>query len=714
MKDIKYPDSHSIKIQRDSHGIIHIQADNNQDLYRGIGYCHAMDRGMQMLLMRILGKGEASQYLDDSDEMLNTDKFFRKMNWHNNLKDEVDKLTPFAQELCFSYCEGVNTYLEKHIPFEFKLLKYQPNFWNTEDCLLISRMTGYLTLAQSQGEMEHFIMQAIQKGISRSHLEEFFPGQLEGLDIPLLKKVALKPFVPEDIRWNCALSPMMASNNWVVSGKKTASGQTIMANDPHLEGNRLPNVWYELVIKNGERYAMGSTMPGLPGVLVGRTPDLAWGATYTYMDAIDSWVEDCRFGKYKRDEKWVEFKQREEVILRKSKPPIEVIFYENEHGVLEGDPYEEGYYLATRWSGSQSGARSLNHAVQMFDAKNVEEGMHHLGHIETAWNWVLADSSGNIGYQMSGLKPVRPDGISGLIPLPGWDSNNDWLGFEEVKNLPRSFNPPPGYFITANNNLNEYGNCQPINAPSPDYRARRIKDRLDSKEKLTIEDMKDIQQDTYSLQAQSIMNRIEDLLPEGYQTNLLKSWNFHYNLDSEAATVFENIYQEMLNEVFGKNGFGEDITHYLSAKTGIIGDFLLNFDRILLSENSHWFNNENPDDIFKRAIAKGISKPPQPWRTRQQLPLKHIILGGKLPKWARVDRGWFPVKGGRTTPHQGTIYYNGDRLTSFLPGLRIVTDFSEAAIHTSFLGGPSDRFYSKWYNSGTKEWLAGIYKRIEP
>src|SRR5690606_37444290 len=149
-----------------------------------------------------------------------------------------------------------------------------------EDCILISRMAGYLTLSQSQGEIERLLVELVQAGAGRAHLGEVFPGGLDGPAVGLLRGVERGGRIVPFALWGSAAPRMMASNNWVVAGSRTASGAPILANDPHLEVNRLPNVWCELVLRSADRWAIGATMPGLPGVLVGRTQDLAWGATY--------------------------------------------------------------------------------------------------------------------------------------------------------------------------------------------------------------------------------------------------------------------------------------------------------------------------------------------------------------------------------------------------------------------------------------------------
>ena len=200
------------------------------------------------------------------------------------------------------------------------------------------------------------------------------------------------------------------------------SGKPILANDPHLEANRLPNVWCELVLTCDGRPVMGASMPGLPGILVGRSPDLAWGATYAFVDASDSWVEHCRKGccYREKDDTWHPFQARKEIIKRKKKPPEEITFYENEHSVLDGDPHQEGYYLATRWAPGERGDAALKAVFEIGLTDSVAEAMASFGKIESAWSYVFADRHGDIGYQMTGLVPRRREGISGFVPLPGW------------------------------------------------------------------------------------------------------------------------------------------------------------------------------------------------------------------------------------------------------------------------------------------------------
>ena len=704
----------SDEIWRDKHGVCHVEGKDKTEVFGLMGYAHGKDRGMQILLMRILGQGRASEILDSSDEVLEIDKFFRRMNWTGSTSSEIEKFSPEAKEVTDAYCKGVNRAFAEKIPWECKLLRFKPEPWRPEDAILISRMIGYLTLAQSQGEMERLLIEFVQAGMDEERLNELFPGILGGLDIDLVKKIELQErLVSPPSLWNIAAPLMMASNNWAVSGKKTASGKPILSNDPHLEVNRLPNVWHEMVLKTKDRYAMGGTMPGLPALLIGRNPDLAWSATYTFMDGTDSWIEKCKDGKYMSGpDKWTPFTEREEIIKRKKKDPVKVVFYENKHGILEGTPHKEGYYITIAWAPAFSGAVTLDSIIKMFDAKTVTQGMDLFGHVETSWNCILADKDGNIGYQMSGLMPKRREGVSGFVPLPGWEEENDWQGFEKPEDLPRCYNPECGYFVTSNQNLNEYGKVDPINIGMGPYRSDRIGKLLSDNDEITREYMYKLHYDVYSTQAELFMKILDPLLPDKGPGKILKNWNLEYSADSEGAFLFDRFYKELYLEVFGRHGFGTDAVEHIHKHTGIFNDFYVNFDRILLSEKSLWFGNSTREDLYLKAAEKALKSQPEKWGNTRKVIMKNILFDGKLPKFLGFDRGPITIQGSLATPHQGQVFESAGRQTTFAPGLRMVIDLSTDEMNTNMAGGPSDRRFSKWYCSDLENWISGKYKTI--
>lgn len=707
-----------VSIFRDRNGVAHVQGNSLADLYWGLGYCHGTDRLMQMCLMRTIGQGRICELLNDDAEGLNIDRFFRRMNWSKNVTKHLEEMNVEDAALLESYCKGVNSALAKSYPWEFKLLGYRPEPWKPRDCVLMTRMMGYLTLSQSQAEIERLFIEMVQAGVSKALLDELFPGVLGGFDFDVINKITLgdRIVMPSNL-WSQAATRAMASNNWVVSGEKTASGKPMLANDPHLEGNRLPNVWYEVVLIGGDRYMMGGTMPGMPAILTGRNNDVSWGVTYAFVDNIDSWVEQCKECRYFRedDKKWHDFEIRRENISRKNHSTVVMTYFENEHGVLDGDPNVEGHYLATKWSASQSGVKSICAMMNMWSVSNIGQARGRIQQIETGWSFVFADVSGDIGFQMTGSVPVRKAGCTGFVPLAGWDPSNDWQGFYPPHMLPQSTNPDAGYFVTANNDLNQHGHINPINACMASYRADRIAELIrTSKDKLDVEKMRAMQFDLYSVQAELYMAIIKPLLPNSVAGNILKDWDLRYDADSKGAYLFEIVLQCLYHDVFALNGLGSGVVKYLSKQTGVFVDFYRNFDQVLLKPESKWFGDKGREEIFKGAIERALQVEVRTWGSKQRFMLSNIFFGGKLPPIAGFDRGPLVAIGGRATIHQGQLYNSDGRATSFIPTLKMITDMSRQEYHTSLLGGPSDRRFSKWYANEVGKWQKGQYKLISP
>ena len=715
-----------VRLGRDRQGVAQITSTTLEDAHAGLGFCHARDRALQLLLVRILARGQACELLQDTQEMLELDRLFHRWNLAGDAAEEAAALSERARAAAEAYCRGANLYFNKAgAPWELRMLGYKVEPWTIADIFITAKVAGLVALALAQADMERFIIECVQQGISRERLEELFPGQLGGLDEALIRQVHLpERLVPESLKWASVLPRMMASNNWVIAGNKTRSGKPILCNDPHLEVNRLPAVWYEAVLRWGppgdRQYAIGATLPGLPGVVIGRTRELAWGVTYAFMDCIDSWIEDCRDGQYRRGDTWHPFKVRTATVRRKKNPPLELRFYENDHGVLNGDPHKPGYYLATRWScGEQTSAAAIDVTCGLLAARTVAEGRAALGRLaNSSWNWVLADRAGNIGYQMCGKLPRRRPEVSGLVPLAGWDPANDWQGFYTAEELPRALNPREGFLVTANQDLNDLGTARPINICMASYRAERIASELARAASLTLEQMQRLQLDLYSTQAQQFMALLRPLLPEfaakyPEAVRLLESWDLCYRSDSRAASLFEEIYRALVEEVFGSGpeGFGPEVLKCILNDTCLFYDYYGNFDRILLAQDSVWFGRRSRTELYRAALARALPTPLQTYGHRCRVRMRHLLLGGKLPLCFGFDRA-FELPGNRATVHQGQIYRAGGRETSFGPSFRMVTDLGTDEVHTTLAGGASDRRFSKWYANKFYDWLEGRYQRL--
>jgi penicillin amidase len=710
---------HDITIARNENGIPIITSGHREDMYYGLGVAHAYDRPVEMELVRLVAKGRTAEIFGAGPDnaLLNYDTIMRRYGLWNSAREQAKLAGPEMVREIEAYCAGVNHVFENHdLPGEFLFLEHRPDPWTTADCLLLMDLLWLVDMTETQGWMEKLIVQMIQKDIPFAKIKELFRYMTdeptpEYLDI--LRQVRLAdPLVPLTLEWR-AMPRLQASNNWAVSGKRTASGQAIMCGDPHLDTARLPSIWYEAAMSDDQGYFMGGTMPGLPGVLVGRSNHLAWSVTYGYMDVTDYYVEEVKDGRYRRGETWLDFRIREEVIGVKGADAVTIKFYENDHGVLEEEPKDDGYYLCFAWSGQNCGAHTLAHFSQAKDCTKAREAMEHFGQMRGgAFNYVMADSSGDIAYHMSGRAPIRAEGASGLLAMPGWDAKYDWQGFYDYTTHARQYNPEQGFIATANNDVNHLSGRVLQNLPMNNHRADRISELLARKSDHTVADMKAMHYDLFSKQAEQFMPLIRPLLPDTPNGKILKDWDLNYNAESLGATLFESVYYELVKYVFGDLGMGREVMEHLIGETILFHDFYEHFDRVLLKDQALWFDGRTRDEVYGTALERGLGIEPRPYGRTRTVLMKNLVYGDIQPEF---NYGPIELPGCRATIPQGQIFKTtGGRVATFSPTYRFITELEKDALHSNHAGGPSEKPDSKWYSSGVEGWLKGVYSWLEP
>ncbi|UCB44616.1 MAG: penicillin acylase family protein [Spirochaetota bacterium] len=705
-----------VSIRRNDNGVPEVRAETMDDIAFGLGWVHSNDRQLQVLLMRIVLRGQAAEHLKAIPDLIKLDKYMRRMNFLPDAEKVIKMLEPHVKRHIERYTEGFNLFLSQNgvVP-ELRLLGYKPPTWDITDSLLIGKVFGFLGLTDTQGKIEKFIIQLIQNKLDETKLRELFPYLTDEIDYELIGKILVEhPQIPHTIKWFAKIPKFIASNNCVISGKFTESGKPIICGDIHLQINRLPSIWEEIVMLLPDNKMAGVSIPGTPGLVVGRTKNIAWAPTYTFIDMLDYRIEHCKDGKYRRDNMWKDFKVREEVIKVKKGKPIIYKVFENEHGALEGEPYEEGYYLTLNWSAKDGcGAGEFNSMVNLANAQNVREAMNLLKGLDAAsFNWVIADTQGNIGLQMSGRCFQRPDGVSGLVPLPAWDRRYDQKGFVDKDKLPSSYNPDENIIITANNDINDLGSSKPINLPMASYRAERIATLVSGIKNVTVDDMKKLQYDLYSLQAERFMKLIRPLLPDTKNGKILREWDLHYDLKSKGAGLFESVYVETMRKLFGEHGFGADVFEWLVKETGFFHNYYGNLDNIIFNEHSSWFDGMTREDILKKSIEDGLKTGVKRYRKMRKIKFSHILFGDNLIGKLGYNYGPVRLGGSRATIPQGQILKNSGGVLVVAPSYRMVADLSTSKIHANVAGGASDRRFSRWYRSDVKNWLKGVYKTL--
>lgn len=716
----------SVQLRRTDEGVLEVAADSPLDLARGLGFAHGLDRQTQMMLVRLAGQARLCECLHDSDDTLAIDIFMRQLNFAQIARDEVQRCSPDALAYGVAYAEGVNHALQTlPRPWEFRLAGYHPEPWTIADTLLTFLLMSYVGLAQTQQDFEKLLIQAIQSGVDVARLKQLFAPHLDGLTdeiVALVKQTGLfSPIVPA---LSAVLPAVHSSNSWAVAPQRSATGCALQCNDPHLDCNRLPAVWYETVLRTPDDYHLGVTMPGIPGVAMGRTRRVSAGFTYGFMDQVDYFIEEVRGGGFRRDDGLRPLRVRRETIWRKKHPAVEIAVYGTDAGTLEADVRDaalpDGLYLCRALAVESGGtARSLHVLSQMPYAQSVPEAQRLVRQVSISGNWVLADREGNIGFQQSGLLPVRKH--SGLFPVPGWNPEFAWQGTAPADQLASRLNPPEGYIASANDDHNLPAGTNSVNLCQGSYRAGRIAELLTAKERLTLDDMRHVQQDLLSPQARRFMDVLRPMIDDTQTGRLLAQWDLRYDAGSRGATLFEKFYRDVLRRVFGEPLFGHAAWDALVDSTNLLGIYFQRFDEALLDDRSGWFAGDGParDALFKSALAESLAVPAdevRPWGQTRQYDMHNLFFGGKLPMWLGralgIDRGPQALPGGRATLVQGQLFRSHGRVNTFAPSWRFVTDLGRDQASTALVGGASDRIFSRWYVSDLARFHAGEYKTL--
>ncbi|QDU91374.1 Acyl-homoserine lactone acylase QuiP precursor [Pirellulimonas nuda] len=719
---------HKFTAVRDGAGVPHVEAEDWAGALYALGYLHGIDRPTQLYFARAVGSGRAAERIANRPELLEMDRFLRRAGVHRGLQQEADELAPAVLEQLGWYCDGVNdAILEIGRSLPMWVTGFTPQPWDAEAVLLIGNLLSFAGLAVGEQESERLLLELIQLAPDDQRLRELFSPYLDGIDLELLREIRITRRLSDDALELLTDLPRLAgSNAWAVSPQRSASGAALLAADPHLEVNRLPAIWYEAVLNWGEgRYAMGATLPGAPLMSVGRTPRLSWGVTYLVSDTSDFFIEDCRPGgesgwQYRRGAQWCDFKLRTETLGRKGAETEEMAVLENEVGVLMQTPpaNSPGKYLSAAWVGSRpGGGRSIQTWLDVMAAADVQEAMRAVRDSpHPSLVWVFADRDGHIGKQASGWLPDRGPGRSGVVPIPAWDERNHWRGLVPSDQLPGEYDPPIGFVASANEEAYRTDG-PPLHAFSlPDYRKRRICERLTELPQATLADMQALQYDVLSVQARDLLPVLLAEVEPGPLRDRLAAWDLRYDPDNEGAPLFQAFYRGVLLEVFGhEEGLGWRRMLYLSTRVGFSQLVLTAADRLLRKVTSSWWREGEKGEMIRRAAARVAVEPRQPWRAVNSFQFTNRFFGGGMTgRLLGFDSSSTAMPGCHATPFQGHLLTTATRTTTFAPSYHFVTDMGVDEAHTNLPGGPCESVFSKWYHSDVKRWTEGKYKCLSP
>ena len=565
-----------VTVRRDERSIPYIEAANDEDLYFAQGYVTASDRLWQMDLQRRTARGELSEIFGQAT--LAQDKLHRTLGFGRIIDQAAANLDPKFNIAVTSYAKGVNAFIEslteQTTPPEFRILQFKPRPWTPADSLAVGALMAEYLSTTWQLDVMRASLSSLPKEKREALLPETSPldvlvvgsdrSRARGSSPAVREGVTISPAILAELNELVAaqrqsfellgLSPpaletIHASNNWVVSGKRSATGKPLLANDPHIPASA-PGVWYLSQLIAPGVHVAGVTFPGLPGIVAGHNERIAWGVTNLGPDVQDVYIE--KFDKtdptkYHTPSGLREAEVRQEQIKVRNSftstatdtQTVEVTVTRHGPIILEKD----GTRYSLRWSLLDPATLQTGGIFNVNRARNWKEFTIALSSYRgPTQNFVYADIDGHIGYYGAGWIPIRKSG-DGSVPYDGATDDGEWTGFIPFAKLPHLYDPPSGMIVTANQRV--VGSSYPYfvsHVWASPYRARRIFDLLSAKSKLTIDDFRKIQGDVYSIAGKTFaQHAAKSLRSAGFQPasfiSDLESWDGLMSADSRMAVI---------------------------------------------------------------------------------------------------------------------------------------------------------------------------------
>jgi penicillin amidase len=718
-----------VTVFRDEFAVPHVFAKNEGDLYRAVGYVMAQDRLWQMDLIRRATQGRLSEIF--GQDLIQTDLLMRALRIPEKSRLVISQTEEPIIRALEAFADGVNQYIETHpknLPPEFFLLGYIPEKWTVEHSMnLIGYMAKDLAAALETDILLYKIGQKLL--LQAGRYPEFIP------DIRLHKTLGYPDF-KMDISGLDLSSTLLSgarrlkdlglvvfsgSNNWAISGTRSVTGKPILANDMHL-ALFAPGIWYQIhEVVEGKLDVSGVAVPGTPLIIDGHNGRIAWGMTNAMNDDMDFYLEKINPSnpdEYEFNGAWRPLEVRKERIRVRKRPDVEKELRFTHRGpIISGFSGVKDKAISMRWMGNEMSNEPravylLNRASNWDDFREAVKTFRALSQ-----NIVYADVDGNIGLYFCAGVPIRKNGM-GVVP--GETDEYDWKGLVPFEELPHVYNPASGFVSSAN--TKPAGDDYPYYISYfffPPYRNDRIREMLNEKEKLSVEDFCRIQSDVRSKLVAKMnggllteIRKAGELNPaENKSLELLANWDGVLARDSAAAAIFEELYGILLKDLVADE-LGEDLFKELSANTLLAMNIMEN---ILNDKNAECSDDvRTPDkketftDIvqksFRETVARllgELGKEPERWEWGHvhRLTLGHPMGTVKvLDKLFGLNRGPFPVGGSFHTVCPFDFSFDGTFKVDTGASQRHVYsladwDQSLTIIPTGESGIPASRYY---------------------
>jgi penicillin amidase len=742
---------HRVKVYWEAHGVPHVLADDEHDLFLAQGYLHAQERLWQMDMARRFLTGQIAEIFGDfaipwrelasrfrGRGSADFDYFMRLTGIRESALASLELLPPDDRLRLQAYSDGVNRYSERcgnKLPWEFRLLRYRPEPWRPEDSLTVSKGFAFL-VSPALFTRLNMIAVAARLEDQPEKFRSLFPSYPE--DGPTITR-AVKDTAQGIWRFvNGALTGSdwhpagHGSNSWVIAPKRSATGSAILCNDPHLRMT-LPPIWYLMHLRAqssataADGYeAWGASVPGCPCIQIGHNRWIAWGVTAAVCDDVDLYREKIHRlepDRYLHGGEWRPMARREEVIRIRGGGAVRRTVRLTRHGPVLSDfdgGNRSGEILSFRWAAHEP-AQDFHGLYGINQARDWSQLLESLSfHAAPALNFVYADRRGNIGYSLAGKIPNRTRTPS-LLPLAGWEESNDWQGFIPFDELPRIYNPPDGAIATANNKIVDASYPHYLSGFfEPPHRVRRIQELLTAKQTHSLTDLARIQLDLVSRHAQETIEVLRADLSSIRQkearaeeaVDRLLSWDGRCEARSVEAAIFHVFHHRLMANLMIP-ALGEEL---FSAYVEILNQCIVPVDQILRNPDSPWFASGTRCELVAVSLREamveldkdfGADMKQWHWGRIHTLSITHP-LGRLAFLRSALSVGPFASSGDGTTINMGFYRHSAPYRHTVGASLRFLIDLGNLN-DSSFImpTGQSGHLFSPHYRDQTKFWLNG-------
>jgi penicillin amidase len=710
-----------VRIERDTWGIPHIHADNDRDLFFGFGYATAQDRLFQLDYLRRKARGRLAEVL--GPEAIESDLLYRTIGLAQIAEKEWPTLPPEMRELLTSYTAGINALMDASrgcLPIEFDLLGYEPEPWRETDSLaIIGEFRWYLTGRFPVIAIPELAKRVLGDGVL---YREFILAEVDDESIlqPGEYRAALTPSPSPRGRGENSSSGDNGpgSNNWVLDGYRTDTGKPLVANDPHIPYYAV-SIWHEVRLQGAGFNVAGVALAGMPGIMIGRNEQVAWGITNNICSQRDLYQEKtdaAHPGCFLYDGKWEPAQLRAETIQVRGQEAVRKTIRSSRNGPIVDDIVPAQVRptgpISVRWIGFEP-CGWLTATLGMNRARSAAEFRQTCRPwICPTFNLVFADVEGNIGFQSVGRVPLRK--TTERAYRPGWDPQHQWTGVIAYNEMPALANPKRGYVVTANNRT------APNDFPYPlagcwasGHRARRLRQQIEAKKVWSRADTQRLQLDVFSgraaLGVSPLIAALEsDADPRVQQAvSLLRGWNYHVRADSAGATLFDVFFAHWCKTVC-RERFAAEVAPFVA--TNVVGIA----SRLLLRDPAGWFQSDRGQAMrgtFRAALDEltmklGDDIATWTWGRLHTLSQPHFLSKrGDLGQL--LDLSGKPCGGDNVTVCSGTA--DANYMAALGAGYRMVADMADpdAGLWATEVAGTSGHPGSPHYADQIDPWAAG-------